>query len=126
MGDNMDKIFAFISIIANLISILLALIGFYFVYKNWCIWKRSKINILKARAFLNTEFLEKIWLYVVTVGGLVMTRRIYRFFELTLVIEGHPYIEVLFDLIGTMVMLILVLMAYQWYKLVHTHSGYKK
>ena len=122
----MENIFALISIIANLISILLALMGFYFVYKNWCIWKRSRIEILKARAFLNTEFLEKIWLYVVIVGGLVMTRRIYRFFELTLEIEGHPYIEVLFDIIGTIVIFMLVLMAYQWYKLVHTPSAYKK
>ena len=122
----MEDIFTFISIIANLISILLALMGFYFVYKNWCIWKKSRIEILKARAFLNTEFLEKIWLYVVIVGGLVMTRRIYRFFELTLEIEGHPYIEVLFDIIGTIVIFMLVLMAYQWYKLVHTHPGYKK
>ncbi|MCG7849786.1 MAG: hypothetical protein MIO93_11505 [ANME-2 cluster archaeon] len=115
-----------ISLIANLISILLALTGFYFVYKNWCIWKNARFEILKARAFLNKKFLEKNWLYIVIAGGLIMVRRIYRFFELTFEYEGHPEIEVIFDLIGCAVILVLVLMAYQWYKLMHTHSVYKE
>jgi hypothetical protein len=114
----MANIFTSISLIANLISILLALTGFYFVYKNWCIWKKARFELLKARAFLNKEFLEKNWMYMVIAGGLIMSRRIYRFFELTFEFEGHPEIEVLFDLIGCAVILVLVLMAYQWYKLV--------
>jgi len=121
-----ENIYYSISLIINLISILLALMGFYFVYKNWCIWKIARFEILKARAFLNKGFFEKNWLYLVIAGGLIMIRRIYRFFELTFKFEGHPEIDVFFDIIGSIVILTLVLMAYQWYKLVHGHSVYKK
>jgi hypothetical protein len=119
----MTNIYIAISILANLLSIILALIGLYFIYENWRIWKIVGIESIKARVFLNKEFLLKIWFYLIIVGGLVMLRRVYRFLELTNWTNGHPYIEILFDVVGCIVIFILVLIAYQWYKLVHAHPA---
>lgn len=120
----MSSIYHFISLAANMASIIIALFGLYFVYKNWMIWKEVGMEIIKARAFLNKEFLERSWLYVVAAGGLITLRRIYRYFELTTdILSGEvisEVIKVLFDITGLIVIFLLVLMAYQWYKLLHS------
>jgi hypothetical protein len=119
----MSDILHNISILANLASIVLALIGLFFVIQNWRIWKKLGMDIIKAKAFLNKRFLERNWLIVVIVGGLIMSRRLYRFFELTSKdIILSPIMETIFDVIGFLVILILVFMAYQWYKLIHDHN----
>jgi hypothetical protein len=52
-----------------------------------------------------------------------MSRRVYRYIELNSngYVE-HGVIELLFDFLGFFVILILVVMAYQWYKIIQTNS----
>ena len=116
----MSDILNLISIFTNLASILLALLGLYFVYENWRIWKRLGLDIIKAKAFLNKEFLEWNWICLVVAGGLIMSRRVYKTLQLTKEgIVSSQFNEVVFDIIGLIVIILLVLMAYQWYRLIH-------
>ncbi|MCD4843906.1 MAG: hypothetical protein K8R25_05405 [Methanosarcinales archaeon] len=119
----MSDIFNTISIIVNLASIILALIGLFFVIGNWRVWKRIGSDIIKAKAFLNKGFLEWNWIGIVVVGALIVTRRVFRFFELMTdeIMMSHK-IEVIFDVIGFLVIFLLFLIAYQWYKLIHSHN----
>lgn len=108
----------FISILSSLLSIVLAIVGLYLVCKNWIVWKKTSLDIIKARAFLNKEFLERNWFLVVVAGGLIALRRVYRFIELSRdPIINNP-MEVLFDIVGFVVIFLLVLMAYQWYTII--------
>ncbi|MCL7414607.1 MAG: hypothetical protein M8349_00900 [ANME-2 cluster archaeon] len=118
----MSDIYDLVSIFFNLASIILGLLGLYFVIKNWQTWQKIGVDLIKARAFLDKKFLEKNWLYLVIVGGIIMFRRIYRYLELySTEFPGVGVIEVLFDFLGFLVILILVLMAYQWYKIIQSH-----
>ncbi len=111
-----------ISVYANLLAILIALIGFWMVVKNWMVWKRTSMNILKAKVFLDKTFLERTWFYVVCAGALITFRRIYRYLELTADLNVNSNMEVLFDIMGLLVIFLLVLVAYEWYKLIQSHS----
>ena len=118
MYENLE----IISILSNYLSVVLAIIGLYLVYKNWIVWKRTSLNIIKARAFLNKEFLERNWFLVVVAGGLIALRRVYRFIELSRDPTINDPMEVLFDIVGFVVILLLVLMAYHWYKIIQYHK----
>ncbi|MCL7476115.1 MAG: hypothetical protein M8352_08765 [ANME-2 cluster archaeon] len=81
------------------------------------------MDIIKARAFLDKRFLERNWLYLVIVGGIIVFRRMYRFADLyqykfVYMVPG----EVVFDFLGFVVIFILVTMAYQWYKIIQSHA----
>ncbi|KAF5426409.1 hypothetical protein C5S42_07660 [Candidatus Methanomarinus sp.] len=121
MGFMSDSFNTF-SIIINIASIVLALIGLFFVIQNWRVWRKIGLDIIKAKAFLNKEFLEWNWVCIVVVGALIVIRRIFRFYELMTGGTISPGIKVIFDIIGFVVILLLVLIAYQWYKLIHDHK----
>ncbi|MCG7848945.1 MAG: hypothetical protein MIO93_07170 [ANME-2 cluster archaeon] len=112
-----------LSLAFNVASIILGLLGLFLVIKNWLVWKEKSLDVIKARAFLDKKFLEKNWIYLVLVGGIIMSRRVYRYIELNSngYVE-HGVIELLFDFLGFFVILILVVMAYQWYKIIQTNS----
>ena len=118
----MYESFEFISVLSNFLSIILAIIGLYLVYKNWLVWKKTSLNIIKARAFLNKEFLERNWFFIVVAGGLIALRRVYRCIELSRDSTINDPMEVLFDILGFVVIFLLVLMAYQWYKIIQDHN----
>jgi hypothetical protein len=118
LGVNMYESFEFISILSSLLSIVLAIVGLYLVCKNWIVWKKTSLDIIKARAFLNKEFLERNWFLVVVAGGLIALRRVYRFIELSRDPTINNPMEVLFDIVGFVVIFLLVLMAYQWYTII--------
>ena len=111
-----------ISVLANFLSIIFALIGLFLVIMNWKVWKTTNMNILKAKVFLDKTFLEKIWFYVVCAGALITFRRIYRYLELTTDLNVNSNMNVLFDIMGLLVIFLLVLVAYEWYKLIKSHS----
>lgn len=113
----------FLSLAFNIASIILGLVGLFLIVKNWLVWRETGLHIIKARAFLDKKFLDKNWFYLVLVGGIIMSRRVYRYIE----IYSNGSIEVgvtelIFDFLGFFVILILVIMAYQWYKIIHTNS----
>jgi uncharacterized membrane protein len=110
-----------ISILANILSIIFALIGFLMVIMNWNIWKKTSMDIIKARVFLDKKFLQKIWLYVVGAGALITFRRLYRYMELTTDLNVNNTMEALFDISGFFTIFLLVLVAYEWYRLIQSH-----
>jgi len=119
----MLDIYHLLSLAFNIASIILGLLGLFLVIKNWLVWRETNLDIIKARAFLDKKFLDKNWIYLVLVGGIIMSRRVYRYVELNS--NGSVdvgFTELLFDFLGFFVILILVIMAYQWYKIIHVHS----
>ena len=113
----------FLSLAFNCASIILGLLGLFLVIKNWQVWRETNLDVIKARAFLDKKFLNKNWFYLVLVGGIIMSRRVYRYLELS----SNESVEVgvtelLFDFLGFFVIFILVTMAFHWYQIIHTHS----
>ncbi|MBW6517350.1 MAG: hypothetical protein K0A89_02465 [ANME-2 cluster archaeon] len=112
-----------LSLTFNILSIILGLLGLVFVVKNWIVWQKTSVDIIKARAFLDKRFLERNWLYLVIVGGIIIFRRMYRLavlYQYKFVYMGPG--EVVFDFLGFVVIFILVTMAYQWYKIIQSHA----
>lgn len=101
-------------------SVIIALIGLFFVMKIWMVWKQVNKNILKARVFLNSNFLMKNWIFVFLAGAFIAMRRVMQLLELLeFQITGTP-VAIIFDLMGLAVIILLVLLAYHWYRLVYS------
>ncbi len=100
-------------------SVLTALIGLFLVIKICMVWNRVDLNVLKARVFLDNTFLVKNWIFVFLAGAFISLRRVVQLLELL----GSPVISTssfLFDLSGLAVIILLVLLAYYWYRIVYT------
>lgn len=100
-------------------SVITSLIGLFFVIKIWMVWKHVNKEILKARVFLNSNFLEKNWICVFMAGAFIAVRRVVQLLELA----GFPItntVAILFDLMGLAVIILLVLLAYYWYRLIYS------
>jgi hypothetical protein len=109
-----------VNIILVGLSVILGFIGFFFVLKIWLVWKRVDINVLKARVFLDPKFLIRNWVYIFITGAFIVLRRI---MELSNLLEKNimtPEITIVFNLMGLIVVALLVILAYYWYKLVDT------
>lgn len=99
-------------------SVIVAFIGLFFVVKTWKVWMHTDINVLKARVFLNRDFLIKNWVLVFLAGAFITIRRVAQLMDL---MEFHMNESgiILFDLLGFAVIALLVLLAYYWYNLLH-------
>jgi len=95
-------------------SVVLGLIGLYFVIKIWTKWQKMDIDIIKARVFLNRKFLIKNWQYIFLSGAsLVM----HQFLDLSVSInylDNTLLIETLSSFTDLMALCFLVLLAYEW------------
>ena len=114
-----------INIILVGLSVISGFIGFFFVLKIWLVWKRVDINVLKARVFLDPNFLIRNWVYIFITGAFIVVRRI---LELSDLLEKNiltPEITVVFNMMGLAVVALLVILAYYWYKLVDTAIEHK-
>ena len=107
-----------INIILVLCSVIVGFIGFYFVLRIWMVWKNVDMNVLKARVFLDPNFLIRNWVYIFITGAFIVLRRILELSELLDKNLLMPKITVIFNLMGLAVVTLLVLLAYYWYKLV--------
>lgn len=101
-------------------SVAVAFIGLYFVLKIWLVWKRVDITVLKARVFLDEEFLVRNWIYIFIAGAFIVLRRILQLLILLGIPVQSPEETILSDVTGLAVMALLVLLAYYWYKLVYS------
>ncbi|MBU4077641.1 MAG: hypothetical protein KKI06_13230 [Euryarchaeota archaeon] len=113
-----------INIILVSSSVILGFIGFFFVLKIWLVWKRVDTNVLKARVFLDPKFLIRNWVYIFIAGAFIVMRRILELFKL-LKIPVLEDMTIIFDLMGLVVVALLVLLAYHWYKLVDSALEHK-
>jgi hypothetical protein len=111
MGNTMN-------IILVGLSVILGFMGLFFVLKIWFVWKRVDINLLKARVFLNPNFLIRNWIYIIITGAFIVVRRIFELFELIEKNIWTPEITIFFNMMGLVVVALLVTLAYYWYKLV--------
>ncbi len=99
-------------------SVLIAFIGLFLVIKIWMVWIHVDKDILKARVFLNSNFLMKNWMYVFFAGAFIAERRVMELLELLgISFKSTGY---LFDLMGLAVISLLVMLAYHWYRLVYS------
>lgn len=101
-------------------SVLISLIGLVFVLKIWLVWKNVDKTVLKARVFLDGSFLTKNWIFVFMAGAFIAIRRVMQLVEL---LESPPINtpeKIISDLMGLVVIVLLVLLAYYWYRLVYS------
>ena len=104
-------------------SVIVAFIGLYFVLKIWLVWKRIDMNVLKARVFLDDRFLMRNWTYIFIAGAFIALIKVLQLLSLSGVwIEGTGE-EIILDLMGLAVVVLLVLLVSHWYKLVYSAIG---
>ncbi len=111
----MDRILNIILVGA---SVIIALVGLFFVFKIWVVWKRVDKEVLKARVFLNRDFLEKNWIYVFLAGAFIAIRRVMQLLELLGFSVNIEWVTYLYDAMGIVVIVLLVMLAYHWYRLI--------
>jgi hypothetical protein len=111
----MDKL---INIFFVALSVIFGFIGFIFVLKIWLVWKKVDMNVLKARVFLDPNFLIRNWVFIFIAGAFIVMRRILSLFDLLELPKLGSEILIFFDLMGLVVVALLVILAYFWYKLV--------
>lgn len=100
-------------------SLIIAFIGLYFVVRVWLKWNSIDIEVLKAKVFLNKEFLERNWLYVF-IAGTVLT--IHQATELLIsinfVVEGG-LIDQTSEILEFIALASLIILAYEWFKVLY-------
>lgn len=107
-------------------SVIMGFIGFFFVLKIWLVWKKVDMNVLKARVFLDPNFLIRNWVFIFITGAFIVLRRI---LELTELLDKNlltPEMNIIFNLMGLAVVSLLVMLAYYWYKLVDSAHDHNK
>jgi hypothetical protein len=110
-----------LQVIILVITVLIAIIGLYFAIKAWSSWVRVDDEILRARAFLTKQFLNRNFVLIFITGAFVGLHTLLEFIE----IFGYPSaltqfaypMRIIYFLTLTASMLLLVLLAYYWRKL---------
>lgn len=102
-------------------SIIFALIGLYFVVRIWMKWQNLNKDLLKARVFLNTKFLEKNWMYVFFSGAFLTTHQSIEFLRYSSYISiNYIIIELLSEIFEFIALVFLIILAYEWFKLIRS------
>ncbi len=115
-----------VNIILVACSVITGFIGLFFVIKIWLVWKKVDMNVLKARVFLDQNFLIRNWVFIFITGAFIVLRRILELFELLDKNLLTPEMNIIFNLMGLVVVSLLVILAYYWYKLVDSALEHNK
>lgn len=99
-------------------SVVLGLIGLYFVIKIWIKWQKMDINIIKARVFLNRKFLIKNWQYIFISGASQVTHQFLNFSVSLNYVGKTVLIETISSFLELMALGFLVLLAFEWYVMI--------
>lgn len=102
-------------------SVIVALVGFYFVIQIWKKWRQLDPNVIKARVFLDKKFLEKNWAYVFLAGLSITIHQLMDFLGNNFDISNYAY-EFISELTEFLALLFLVVLAYEWYKVLKIKS----
>jgi hypothetical protein len=100
-------------------SVILALIGLYFVVRIWIKWRNIDMDILKARVFLNKKFLEKNGRYVF-LSGASLTAHQFMGFLIQLNFITGDLTSSLSEILNFMSLAFLLILAYEWLVLIST------
>jgi len=115
-----------LQVVILITTVLITIIGLYFAIKAWSSWRCLDDEIIRARAFLTREFLNRNFMLVFITGAFVGLHTILEFIEIfgypTALIQFAQEIRILYFLTLTISMLLLVLLAYYWCKLVSSHK----
>ncbi len=101
-------------------SVIISFIGLFFVLKISIVWTSVDKGVLKARVFLSKSFLMKNWIYVFLAGAFIAIRRIIQLLNLLEFPVKSKGMDYLSDLMGLIVISLLVMLAFQWYRLVYS------
>ncbi|NJD76569.1 MAG: hypothetical protein FIB08_05655 [Candidatus Methanoperedens sp.] len=101
-------------------SVIISFIGLFFVIKICAVWTSVDKGVLKARVFLSSNFLMKNWIYVFLAGAFIAMRRMIQLLDLLEFPVKSRGMDYLFDLMGLIVISLLVMLAFQWYRLVYS------
>lgn len=96
-------------------SVVLALVGLFFVIKIWIRWNAMDADVIKARVFLNKKFIERNWLYVFLAGASLTSHQLIKF------LTSENYVTSIWlsqfsYFMEFLVLVFLILLAYEWYK----------
>ncbi len=114
--------YLFLNMILTSSSVILAIIGFYFVVRIWIKWRNIDMDILKARVFLNKKFLETNWRYVF-LSGTSLTAHQFMGFLMQLNIITGDLIYSLSEFLEFMALVFLIILAYEWLVLISTKKN---
>ncbi|MDD5614917.1 MAG: hypothetical protein PHH85_01810 [Candidatus Methanoperedens sp.] len=115
-----------INIILVTCSVITGFVGFFFVLKIWLVWKKVDMNVLKARVFLDQNFLIRNWVFIFITGAFMVLRRIMELSELLDKNLLAPEMNIIFNLMGLAVVALLVILAYYWCKLIDSAIEHNK
>ncbi len=97
-------------------GILLAIIGLYLVMKILVLWNHTSNNVIKARVFLNKQFLNRNFMFTLVLGFFVVGQFFLQFVDTYGLLSGLDIqqIGVLFSVVS---MILLVTLASFWLEL---------
>lgn len=99
-------------------SVIYSVVGLYFVIKVWIRWNAMDTDVIKARVFLNKKFIERNWLYVFLAGASLTSHQLIKFLTSENYITNIWIIELSY-IIEFMVLVLLVMLAYEWYTILY-------
>lgn len=109
--------------IFDVIGLFVALIGLVIVIQIFSMWNRVDKSMLKARIFLNDEFLYQNWIYLFLIGSFMTGHQIITIlynFEFFLTIMPFSLIQIIniSDMFELICITLIVHLCYRWYKMI--------
>lgn len=104
------------------ITVLIALIGLYLSILAWSSWRHMDDDVLRARAFLTRKFLTRNFILVFVSGAFVGFHSIFELVDIfgypSALMQFEQEIQINYLLTLTFSMFLLVLLAYNWCRLI--------
>lgn len=102
------------------LPMILSLIGLFFIVKIWLVWGSIDKQVLKARVFLSEGFLIKNWVYVFLTGAFITAHIFAKSLGVFTGMLSEHASEVIGHMLHLAAIAVLVILAFEWYKLIIT------
>ncbi|SNQ62624.1 hypothetical protein [Candidatus Methanoperedens nitratireducens] len=112
----MDNIYLFT--VRSSSSVIAALIGLYFVLRIWLKWNNIDIDVLKARVFLNKNFITKNWIHTFLSGAFLASHQFIDLLQSLNYIAKTGWVYQLSDILEFTALVFLVILAYEWFVMI--------
>ena len=99
----------------QLAFVIFAIINLYLFINIWKIWKNIEIDTIKARVFLNKNFVQRNWLYVFFSSASMLFHQLIDHLT-TLNYLSNELVNDLSEIIELMAFVFLIILTYEWYK----------
>lgn len=103
-------------------SVLLGVLGLYLVIRIWMKWRHMDIDLIKARVFLNKDFLVKNWQYTFLTGASQASHHFLDFIVSLDYLTSSSFVEQMASILEFMVLVFLVILAYEWHKMIYAKN----